>query len=174
MALHFVVGQPFRSLSLDLRADGGNWHPKSHISLGLPLGCVRKSKIRTALGMASHELVNHISTDFWLLGRFTVKTHLAKVVIMIHPSCVIMIHPKASTGLPKASPNIHQTFPKPSPSLPKEFSTIPRLSPCTQAFTNHFLTIAHSSKPSPRLPSCFNETVDNKKASSRLPNLRES
>ena len=128
MALHFVLGQQFRSLSLDLKADGCHWHPKSHVSLGLPLGCIKNSTIRTALGMVSHELVNHISTSSWLLGRFTVKAHLAKGVIMIHPSCVIMIHPKAFTGLPKASPNIHQTFPKPSPSLPKEFPTSPLLS----------------------------------------------
>ena len=121
MALHFVLGQPFRSLSLDLKADGCHWHPKSHISLGLPLGCINNSKIRPALGMVSHELVNHISTSSWLLGRFTVKAHLDQGVIMIHPSCVIMIHPKAFTGLPKASPNFHQTFSKPSPSLPKEF-----------------------------------------------------
>ena len=169
MALHFVLGQPFRSLSLDLKADGCHWHPKSHVSLGLPLGCVKNFKIGTALGTVSHELVNHISTSFWLLGRFTVKAHLAKGVIMIHPSCVIMIHPKASTGLPKASPNIHQTFPKPSPSLPKEFPTIPLLSPCTQAPTNHFLTIAQSFKTSPRLPSFLNETGENTKSLFQAP-----
>ena len=169
MALHFVVGQPFRSLSLDLRADGGHWHPKSHISLGLPLGCIRVSKVRTALGMASHELVNHISTAFWLLGRFSVKTHLAKGVIMIHPSCVIMIHTKATTGLPKASlehsPNLPQTFPEPAQRIPNHSSTLP----CTQAPTNHFLTIAHSSRTSPRLPSFLNETGENKESIYQAP-----
>ena len=136
---------------------------------GPPLGCIRVTKVRTALGMASHELVNHVSTAFWLLGRFSVKTHLAKGVIMIHPSCVIMIHPKVSTGLPKESPNIHQTSPKPSPSLPKEFPTILLLSPCPQASTNHFLTIAHSSRNSPRLPSFLNETQENKKSLFQAP-----
>ena len=95
MALHFVLGQPFRSLSLDLKADGCHWHPKSHVLLGLPLGCIKNFKIGTALGTVSHELVNHISTSSWILGRFTAKAHLGQGAIMIHSSCVIMIHLKS-------------------------------------------------------------------------------
>ena len=136
----FVLGQPFRSLSLDLKADGCHWHPKSHVSLGLPLGCIKNFKIGTALGTVSHELVNHISTSSWILGRFTAKAHLGQGAIMIHSSCVIMIHLKSMyrppRSIPELSPNLLQTIPEPA----QRISTIPLLSPCTQAPTNHFLS----------------------------------
>ena len=164
-----VLGQPFRSLSLDLKADGCHWHPKSHVLLGLPLGCVKNFKIGTAHGTVSHELVNHISTSSWILGRFTAKAHLGQGAIMIHSSCVIMIHLKSMyrppRSIPELSPNLLQTIPEPA----QRISTIPLLSPCTQAPTNHFLTIAQSFKTSPRLPSFLNETGENTKSLFQAP-----
>ena len=113
----FFLGQPFRSLSLDLKADGCHWHPKSHVLLVLPLGCIKNFRIGTALGTVSHELINHISTSSGSLQKHT----WAKARLWFIHHVWLWYTSKACTGLPEAFPNFHQTFSKPSPNLPKEF-----------------------------------------------------
>ena len=113
---------------------------------------MKKSKTRTALGVVFHELVNHISTAFWLLGRFTVKTHLAKGVIMSHLSSVIMIYPKASTGLLKAfpehSPNLLQTSPEPAQRIPNHSSTLSMHPSSHTSFLHHCSFLPYLPAPS--------------------------
>ena len=155
MALHFVLGQPFRSLSLDLKADGCHWHPKSHVSLGLPLGCIKNFKIGTALGTVSHELVNHISTSSWILGRFTAKAHLGK---RRNYDSFIMCDYDTPQKHVQASPKHSRTFTKPSPNhprtCPKNFnhsSTLPMHPSSHRSFPNHCSILQNLPAP-PKFP----------------------